>query len=610
MTEPDWGLAVEFSPVDDAGGGPPRIRAAVAEGDRIKLLKPVAVGPADPAGRTADGVSAILAVATRARGDRDATSPARLAVIGFGDNSPEEFAQLQTAAQQADLPEPELVARPIAAARYFRSTLAFPRGTAVIVVTMDDHAASATPVAYTTGAATAAADIVAVGGRGPVPIALSATELDRRFVELVAAQANTGAIDLPPTEIRRLRELLAGRAYIELRSVDADTEIRIARSAYTRVISGIVGAAVGDLERLLRELRPDPGTLAGIYLVAAAARVPSLPQRIREQLGCCVFLADRREAAVLGALAGPGNSGASFFEDEVPLADLPSEIASLPGISSVADAITESAYISEPVADTDEPHATARQIIDDIGTDAHPTLVTSRRIEAGTTSTLLGGGQSATGQYPAPSNGGSHNTLRVPPRQRTRSVRTPRAVIAAVIVAGLAGGGYLMVHALEARPSSPNRQSAAGAPQPSTSPAAPSPTFDAGTVTTDSPSALPSDEATATDSSTITDSPAPSPSLGSQDPATVVLAYFAAINAQNYQQAWDLGGKNLDSSYQNFVSGFSNTSQDSATTQDIDTNTASVQLTATQTDGSVQNFSGTFTVAAGVITGASMQQTN
>ncbi|MEV0602846.1 excalibur calcium-binding domain-containing protein [Streptomyces sp. NPDC050315] len=100
---------------------------------------------------------------------------------------------------------------------------------------------------------------------------------------------------------------------------------------------------------------------------------------------------------------------------------------------------------------------------------------------------------------------------------------------------------------------------------------------------------------------------------GSSAPATVrdaaatVEAYFDAINAGDYAQAWALGGKNLGGSYSAFVEGLADTVQDTVQILGVDGGVVSVHLDALQTDGSVRSFAGTYTVADGVITGASIR---
>jgi hypothetical protein len=90
----------------------------------------------------------------------------------------------------------------------------------------------------------------------------------------------------------------------------------------------------------------------------------------------------------------------------------------------------------------------------------------------------------------------------------------------------------------------------------------------------------------------------------SADAATVVSDYFDAINAQDYGRAWALGGKNLDSSYSHFVSGFSATTADVVTILDTTPTTVTLHLDALQSDGTVKSFEGTYTVSDGTITRA------
>ena len=110
-----------------------------------------------------------------------------------------------------------------------------------------------------------------------------------------------------------------------------------------------------------------------------------------------------------------------------------------------------------------------------------------------------------------------------------------------------------------------------------------------------------------TDSPSPTSSPTPSPDA--TDPASVVEAYFAAINAQDYETAWSLGGENLSESYSDFEAGFADTQQDAVTVESVSGDVVTATLAAENDDGTVQNFSGTYTVTNGVITDFSVQQT-
>jgi hypothetical protein len=93
------------------------------------------------------------------------------------------------------------------------------------------------------------------------------------------------------------------------------------------------------------------------------------------------------------------------------------------------------------------------------------------------------------------------------------------------------------------------------------------------------------------------------------DPDSVVNAYFAAINAQDYTTAWALGGKNTGSSYSDFVAGFSTTTDDDVTIVSTSGGVVTAQLAAQQNDGSTKTFQGTYTVSGGVITSFDVQQT-
>lgn len=125
------------------------------------------------------------------------------------------------------------------------------------------------------------------------------------------------------------------------------------------------------------------------------------------------------------------------------------------------------------------------------------------------------------------------------------------------------------------------------------------------TVTQVRPQAQPS---TPTPSTSRPSSPPPAPPASTPAPSAVVTAYFNAINAGNYQEAWNLGGSNLSSSYAQFVSGFAGTADDAVTILSTSGNTVEVDLVATQSDGSEQHFTGTYTVSGSTITSASVSQ--
>jgi serine/threonine protein kinase len=90
-------------------------------------------------------------------------------------------------------------------------------------------------------------------------------------------------------------------------------------------------------------------------------------------------------------------------------------------------------------------------------------------------------------------------------------------------------------------------------------------------------------------------------------PAATAEAYIAAINAHDYAKAWNLGGKNTGSSYSAFVNGFNGTAKDNLTVLSVAGDVVTVRLAATQTNGSVKSYQGTYTVVGGVITQSRIQ---
>jgi hypothetical protein len=120
---------------------------------------------------------------------------------------------------------------------------------------------------------------------------------------------------------------------------------------------------------------------------------------------------------------------------------------------------------------------------------------------------------------------------------------------------------------------------------------------------TDATSLSPSPAGTQTP--TGTDSTTPGTDAAA-DPGATVQRYFDAINGHDFKTAWDLGGKNLDSSYSSFVAGFAGTEQDTVGVVSVQGTTVSVSLLAQQTDGTQKSYSGQYTVVAGGITHASI----
>ena len=122
------------------------------------------------------------------------------------------------------------------------------------------------------------------------------------------------------------------------------------------------------------------------------------------------------------------------------------------------------------------------------------------------------------------------------------------------------------------------------------------------------PTPMPTKTVTVPPATVVAPVPVPATTVVQSDPAAVVEAYFAAINAHDYARAWSLGGDHLSSSYSQFAAGFANTATDDVTVLSVSGGTVAVDLTATNNDGSQQMFAGTYTVSGSTITGASIAQ--
>ncbi|WP_052845333.1 zinc-ribbon domain-containing protein [Streptomyces sp. NRRL S-31] len=102
------------------------------------------------------------------------------------------------------------------------------------------------------------------------------------------------------------------------------------------------------------------------------------------------------------------------------------------------------------------------------------------------------------------------------------------------------------------------------------------------------------------------DTPEPS---DTGDGSTVVTRYYDHINAGDYTAAWNMGGSTLyPGSYADWVAGFATTAHVDVTASDDGSGTVSVDIRATQDDGTVSVFKGTYAVSGGKITGADIRQ--
>jgi serine/threonine protein kinase len=98
------------------------------------------------------------------------------------------------------------------------------------------------------------------------------------------------------------------------------------------------------------------------------------------------------------------------------------------------------------------------------------------------------------------------------------------------------------------------------------------------------------------------------PKVSTAGPRAVVEDFYTDINARKYLAAWRLtpetGGT---AGYLKFRDGFIGTAHDYVTVDSVSGNVVTVSLAAQQTDGSVKNYAGTYTVNNGIISNADIK---
>jgi eukaryotic-like serine/threonine-protein kinase len=108
--------------------------------------------------------------------------------------------------------------------------------------------------------------------------------------------------------------------------------------------------------------------------------------------------------------------------------------------------------------------------------------------------------------------------------------------------------------------------------------------------------------ATSLDTSSSPPATTPPETTAPTPPEQVVENYYDAINAHDYQTAWALlGGSKPGQTYQQFVAGFSSTVDDALTITGVNGNIVTIELVATQDDGSIRTYRGTYTIQGGRI---------
>jgi hypothetical protein len=92
----------------------------------------------------------------------------------------------------------------------------------------------------------------------------------------------------------------------------------------------------------------------------------------------------------------------------------------------------------------------------------------------------------------------------------------------------------------------------------------------------------------------------------------VVSQFYQDLTNHDYWDAWQLGGDNIGGSdYNGWVAGYATTASIDVTSYGTwNDGTVWADISAAQTDGSLRTYSGTYTVANGVIVSANITQTS
>jgi hypothetical protein len=106
--------------------------------------------------------------------------------------------------------------------------------------------------------------------------------------------------------------------------------------------------------------------------------------------------------------------------------------------------------------------------------------------------------------------------------------------------------------------------------------------------------------------------PAPAPRSQMTNASAVVMQFYQDINNQDYADAWALGGDNIGGSdYNGWAAGYATTASITVTSYGTwNDGTVWADISALQTDGTTRTYSGTYTVANGVIVSANITQTS
>jgi molecular chaperone DnaK len=107
---------------------------------------------------------------------------------------------------------------------------------------------------------------------------------------------------------------------------DLQTEVRLTRGEFERMIRPAIGATIASLRRALQSAQIDPAQLHTVLLVGGSSRIPMVAHLVSAELGCPTSVdAHPKHAVALGAAAvgaaavGAGKTGAGPVADPQPL---------------------------------------------------------------------------------------------------------------------------------------------------------------------------------------------------------------------------------------------------------------------------------------------------
>jgi len=176
-----------------------------------------------------------------------------------------------------------------------------------------------------------------------------------------------------------------------------------------------------------------------------------------------------------------------------------------------------------------------------------------------------------------------------PPRGRTTRRRGLLVLVVVLVVAALAGGAVAYTQLAKSSPHRVFAQGRGGHSTPATSHASSNP-GGGGTVT---PTTTP---------------PTSTPAASSLGPSQTVADYWNAVNVGNYQEAWALGGDNLQAA-DGSASQFGVNNADEVGTSAVNVTGVNGEEVYVDLTTAGATYSGYYVVSNGVITSANIQQT-